>query len=520
MVETSTPGSDVHAETDRPGRWLVAATVVVVVVGLGFRFTTRSPLWLDEALSVNIARLPIGEIPAALRQDGHPPLYYVLLHWWMEAFGGSDRAVRAMSGAWSVLLLPLSWWAARRVGGRRAALYTVILVASSPFAVRYATETRMYSMLAVLATAGYLVVGSAMARPTPLRLGAASVVTGLLLWTHYWALWLLAVAVGLLVTRVVRDIRGGRRDRARGPMLVLASMFAGGLTFVPWLGHLLYQSARTGTPWARPMRPAEMLAVMVVDFGGGTTGEAAVLGWALVVLAVVGVTAAGVGAYRLVVDLRRWTPAHVLGAITVGTMVVACAVGYATGATFASRYAASIHPFVMIMAGIGLAHPRPRWLSAVAVVSLLALSGVGLVRNITTDRSDAARSADAIHAVTAEGDLVVYCPDQLGPSTSRLLDPGLEQVTYPDLAPPDRVDWVDYQDRIDATSPEEFGAEVLARGEGRNIVLVYSTAYDTHRSTCPELFNVIGQIRTPEVLTEASEAYEPAGVAIFRPPTS
>src|SRR3954469_13040092 len=53
-----------------------AVVAVVVVIGLVFRFWTSSHLWLDEPLSVDIARLPLGDIGSALRQDGHPPLYY------------------------------------------------------------------------------------------------------------------------------------------------------------------------------------------------------------------------------------------------------------------------------------------------------------------------------------------------------------------------------------------------------------------------------------------------------------
>ena len=52
-------------------------------VGVITRFAPRSDLWLDEALSVNISKLPLGDIGEALRHDGHPPLYYYLLHGWM-----------------------------------------------------------------------------------------------------------------------------------------------------------------------------------------------------------------------------------------------------------------------------------------------------------------------------------------------------------------------------------------------------------------------------------------------------
>ena len=59
--------------------WLAVAVVVAVVL----RFVTTSDLWLDEALTVNIAKLPLGDLRAALLRDGAPPLYYVLLHGWM-----------------------------------------------------------------------------------------------------------------------------------------------------------------------------------------------------------------------------------------------------------------------------------------------------------------------------------------------------------------------------------------------------------------------------------------------------
>ena len=73
-------------------------------------------------------RLPIADIPAALRHDGHPPLYYVLLHLWMRLFGQGDVAVRALSGVWSLLLFPLVWVAGRRFGGTRVAWFAVALL--------------------------------------------------------------------------------------------------------------------------------------------------------------------------------------------------------------------------------------------------------------------------------------------------------------------------------------------------------------------------------------------------------
>src|SRR3954453_9203762 len=109
-----------------------ATAVGAMAAGAVLRAWPRSAMWLDEAQSVSFARLPIARIPGALREDGAPPLYYLLLHLWMRVFGGSDNAVRAMSVLFSVLTLVPLTIAAARLGGRRAAFATLVLVASSP----------------------------------------------------------------------------------------------------------------------------------------------------------------------------------------------------------------------------------------------------------------------------------------------------------------------------------------------------------------------------------------------------
>ena len=121
-----------------------------VAVGVVARFLAPPELWLDEAQSVAIARLPLPELFAALEQDGSPPLYYLLLHGWTAVFGTSATAVRALSAGIGVLTLPLAWHVARRLAGRRVAVALVVLLATSPFLIRYSSETRMYALLVLL----------------------------------------------------------------------------------------------------------------------------------------------------------------------------------------------------------------------------------------------------------------------------------------------------------------------------------------------------------------------------------
>src|SRR6476469_7203442 len=68
-------------------------------------------LWMDEGLSIGIAGQPFLDIPDVLRQDGSPPLYYMLLHVWMALVGNSPSATHALSAALAIACVPAAWWA-------------------------------------------------------------------------------------------------------------------------------------------------------------------------------------------------------------------------------------------------------------------------------------------------------------------------------------------------------------------------------------------------------------------------
>jgi hypothetical protein len=262
-----------------------------------------------------------------------------------------------------------------------------------------------------------------------------------------------------------------------------------------------------------------MLTSTLADLGGGGQAESLTLGWFVALLMATGLTGRGLGGSRVDIDLATRPKGRPFAIAIGGTLAVGCVVGYATGATYASRYAAVFIPFAFLLAALGLSQ-LSRLPLMIALVALLGLSAVGAYRNITVDRTDARRSAEAIAARADDDALVVYCPDQLGPSTARELGDRFDQVTYPRFESPDLVDWTDYTERLKEVTVDDFAADLLERAGDRQIFLVYSTEYITHEETCPALFNAIGAHRVPEVLTTTTEAWEPSGVALFAPPAT
>lgn len=537
---------------------LLAITAVAVVVGVALRFVPRHGLWLDEALTVNISSLPLGEIGEALRHDGHPPLFYVLLHGWMALGGDSDEWVRALPGLISVLGLPLTYLAGHRLaersgagplGSRRTGLIALSVMALLPYGVRYAAETRMYSLVVLLVLAGYLLVDDLLAgRRTGagrlLTAAATALVAAALVWTHYWSMWLLA-AVGLLA--LWRAWRPSSPEQRRGALLVAGALVLGGILFLPWVPALLYQSANTGTPWGQRFGPASVVVVSIVDFSGARHGAAQLLSYVLVPMVLVATTVRIVARATMPVrtgedgqsdKARVWDSLvidsafapRVRNELTVMaiTLGVGWAAAFASNNTFASRYAAVVYPLFVLCVAAGVAVIRQPAVTALVLVGILALSFFGDVGEIRFARSQTESIVTDIAADIEANDVadpvIVACPDQLGVAVQRQVDQQLdgaaEVVPYPTLGDPRFVDWVDYGERNTASDPGAFVAELDERIDpDATVYVVASTTYRTFEGKCEQLIATLNQERDLTQLQSSApdDHDETADLMVLRP---
>ncbi|MGH9305964.1 MAG: glycosyltransferase family 39 protein [Acidimicrobiales bacterium] len=493
------------------------AIALALVAALVLRFWTTSDLWLDEALTVNISRLPLGQIPGALRHDGAPPLYYFLLHFWMDVFGQSDLAVRSLSGIFGVMSLPLVWLCGRRLGGRGVAWAATLILAASPFAVRYATETRMYSMVIVLTLLGFLALESAWRRPTVFNLVKVAVVGGLLLLTHYWSLYLVAAVFLLLAWHAIRDTDLERRRRSRRLLVAVA---ASGIFFLPWLSTFLFQAKHTGTPWSQPAQFSAMVNA-VSEFAGGGNSPGRALGLLFFALVGLGLFGAAIDRHKVELDLRTRPRARVLGFVTVATLVLAIVAGYITSSAYSPRYTSVIFaPFVLLVA-LGTAVFTDRRIRHAIVAACVVFGLAGSVANVTTNRTQAGQITRAIMATGHAGDIVAYCPDQLGPDASRLLGTKFQQVAFPRSNAPQIVNWVDYERVVKAASPVSFARSLVARaGATHAIYLVWAPGYHSYSGECAAITTVLDRLLPPPatpVTLNGAKFYEPSNLWVYRP---
>ena len=127
-------------------------------------------MWLDETFSVWLASQSVADmLQWIVRIDQHPPLYYLLLHYWIGLNGDSPYYVRLFSVLFGAGTIPIIYLIGKRMSGVVMGLAAAIFLALSPFHVYFAQETRMYTLLTFNAAAAIYALVRLLTDPRSVR---------------------------------------------------------------------------------------------------------------------------------------------------------------------------------------------------------------------------------------------------------------------------------------------------------------------------------------------------------------
>jgi len=129
---------------------LFLSFLMLAVIALSYFFLSHQSLRLDESQSLwQSSHSPMGVL-TVISHDVHVPLYGLILHFWMTLFGTSVASARALSLIFFLLCIPAIYLLAATVYNKPIGLFAALLLATSPFLNWYGSETRMYTLLALL----------------------------------------------------------------------------------------------------------------------------------------------------------------------------------------------------------------------------------------------------------------------------------------------------------------------------------------------------------------------------------
>jgi hypothetical protein len=411
--------------------------------------------WIDEGLSAGIASHSLTDIPGVLREDGSPPLYYMLLNVWDHFIGGDGESRQhALSLLFALLFVPAAFWAGDRLFDRRTGWACAALGAVNPFLTYYAQETRMYSLVTLLGLLSISTFALVFAERKRGAIPFFAVVTALLLYSHNWGIFFAAGTFVAFLFFVFKAHGTERKALAIDGLWGYGGVF---LLYLPWLPTLAYQASHTGAPWSKAPKFEDILNSLQTLGGGSTIAFAAA-------------AVAGAGVTTLWKTKRQIPQRDALLAILIaGLSALALAwISSQISPAWASRYFAIFVGPVVLFLGVGLVRFGKLGIIVLALVLFISadsrerdLRGKGdsfrVVTTLKQDYTGATRTGPK--ALVRNGDIVInlhpehtpvirYYFDQRFPTTKVRWYDAMGKV------PDTRVfDWRDAEDRLTAAGP-------------------------------------------------------------------
>lgn len=381
-------------------QWLCA-----LLIGFGCLVTLlwwhgRTALWEDEIIAITHGNQPLPLFfMETLRNDIHPPLYFLQLKLWHDIGLTSDAAVLFNSVFCAFVSLAVLFGITRKVYGTRAASYAAALYALLPIFAYSGANLRMYGLVPACA----LLVWYANRQWFLLR-------------ERKWLVWLVVleaaasyvhaiefffvgfIALGACIeclyhARKVAAAKGAKSDTGLGAWIL------GQLVVLVLITPLMGSALIRGT---EAMAPSSLLISL-------TEPGALIVGWGPA--SILWLRLAGLLIFLFLAALamrERGSRVRTL-VVPIAALVVAIAVSmFAKPMIKVPVFASNLLPFLALGAGAGMTlHGSRYWrVGTFACMAVLALAALPLMRYQTTSDAYAA-TARQIRQSAQPGDVVV-----------------------------------------------------------------------------------------------------------------
>ncbi|MCB2194615.1 MAG: glycosyltransferase family 39 protein [Bacteroidetes bacterium] len=240
---------------------LIPILLVVLNFILKFIHIDSQSIAGDEPFSIFHAQLGVSSIIEHLKQGNNPPLFEIILHYWIRLFGISAMSVRFLPLLFSTITVLFIYKIGTSFFNLRIAIVSSLLFTFSNYHLFFAHESRVYSLFALLTTISMFAFLKLQQDRKSRKHFILLIVTNILLiYSHYFGFWVLFIQLFIVLI-----FNQNRKELLRVYLIGLGII---AIAYIPmWRTFFerFFVSASNGT-WLQPPGNAGALYFMLWQF--------------------------------------------------------------------------------------------------------------------------------------------------------------------------------------------------------------------------------------------------------------
>jgi len=335
------------------GIFLLAIALLVHTYNLDY-----SSLSLDETVHVWYAQMPYHDVIERAANDPNPPVFNVLISFWVKRFGVTEWALRFFSVLMGVLSVLAMYLIGLRNFGYRVGAMAALLFCFSPMLFRFTHLVRPYTLLMVTVILSYGFLFDYLRSPSKWKLFLYYITTTLMIYVH-------PTSIFNLPAQVTIALLGNYQNVKRAWPLLLTIVLAA-LSFGAYYLTIPYFEKEVEM-WFDPPNWEDMWYVINVFYGK----------WYVMAIQLALLLLLLIPSIR-----KRWLEHRIHFAMIVAWIVFPLSISYVFSyliePVFQDKYVLSSLPGMLLLLAISIDVIIPRYWKLIPLILALVVSGLSI----------------------------------------------------------------------------------------------------------------------------------------------
>lgn len=167
-------------------------------------YLTDQDICIDEPFTIYHAQFDIHDIVTFLKPTNNPPLYEIVLHYWIKLFGIEPFSVRFLPLLFSSLTVVFVFKLASLLQEKKTALIAALLFTFSTYHIYYSHDSRAYPLFLLLSVISFFLFAKILSGTYRIKYKLAFVIINtFLVYTHYFGfiVWFIQVIYLFVASR-------------------------------------------------------------------------------------------------------------------------------------------------------------------------------------------------------------------------------------------------------------------------------------------------------------------------------